>query len=259
MASRDPQRMRAPVLHSVMFDPLRRAATPELKAAIKSLIAFLEQREADLAIRHRARKDADRRHFHLAIEAIACNLAGLALTGLDWPLAVPRSSGVMWSKGRYNVPVYGQHFLDALDLMAQPRVDLIVDLTRGYSFASGHKERSTVSPTPAFDDRVRRALTGWESFLREEEPEVLILKRPKDHSTGRATAIDYPETAHTRSKRKDIRRINAILEKAPLKLVMGDSGDIALTEDGQPIDPTRRAVRRIFNNGNWREGGREMA
>jgi len=99
--------------------------------------------------------------------------------------------------------------------MAQPRVGLVEDLSRGYSFAGGHKQRSTIRPTPAFDDRVRPALTGWESFLREEEPEVLILKRPKDHSTGRATAIDYPETAHTRSKRKDIRRINAILEKAP--------------------------------------------
>jgi hypothetical protein len=63
-----------------MFDPQRRAATPELKAAIKSLIAYLEQREADLKLRKRARREADRQSLHLAIEAIACNLAGLSLT-----------------------------------------------------------------------------------------------------------------------------------------------------------------------------------
>jgi len=132
--------MRAPVLHSVMFDPLRRAATPELKAP-SSLSSHSLSSAKPISLFDRGRgKDADRRNFHLAIEAIACNLAGLALTGLDWPLAVPRSSGVMWSKGRYNVPAYGQHFVDALDLMAQPRVGLVEDLSRGYSFAGGHKQ-----------------------------------------------------------------------------------------------------------------------
>jgi hypothetical protein len=103
---------------------------------------------------------------------------------------------------------------------------------------------------------VRPTLTGWEAFSRAEDSEVLILKRRKDRSAGKTTAIDYGETAHTRRRRKEIRRINAVLKKAPLKLVMGDSGDVAFTEDGQPIDPTRRSVRRIFNNGSWYEGGR---
>jgi hypothetical protein len=176
--------MRSPALRSVMFDPQRRAATPELQAVIKSLIAFLEQREADLALRQRQRKELDRRNFHLAIEAIACNLAGLGLTGLDWPLAVPRRASVMWSKGRYATPVYGQHFVDALDLMAHPEVGLVESLGRGYSFAGGHRQRSTIKPTAAFEDRVRPALVGWETFSREEEPEVLILKGPKDRTTG---------------------------------------------------------------------------
>jgi hypothetical protein len=90
-----------------MFDPKRRAASPELKACIKSLIAFLERREADLGLRKRARREADRRSFHLAVEAIACNLAGLAFMALDRPFAVPRSRGVMWAKGRYHNPTYG--------------------------------------------------------------------------------------------------------------------------------------------------------
>ena len=62
-----------------MFDPQRRAASAELRAAIKSLTAFLEDREADLRLRKRARKEADRRSFRLAVEVIACNLTAVPL------------------------------------------------------------------------------------------------------------------------------------------------------------------------------------
>jgi hypothetical protein len=153
---------------SVWFDPQRRAATLELQAIIKSLSRFLEDREAALAIRRRSRRDIDQRSFHLAIECIACNLAGLILTGLDRPLAVPRSSSVMWPTGRYRVPVYGQHFVDTLDLMAHPGVGLIESLELGYRFAGGGKRQSTVKPTQAFIARVRPALCGWEAFSRAE-------------------------------------------------------------------------------------------
>jgi hypothetical protein len=63
-----------------MFDPQRRAESGELRAALKCLIAFLELREAGLGVRKRARREADRKSFGLAVEAIACNLAVLRLT-----------------------------------------------------------------------------------------------------------------------------------------------------------------------------------
>src|ERR1700693_96346 len=108
-----------------MFDPQRRAISGELGVAIKCLIAFLELREAGLGLRKRARREDDRRSFGLAGEALGCNLAVLRLADPRRPLAIPRSSGVMWARGRYSNPVYGQHFLDALDLMARPEVGLI--------------------------------------------------------------------------------------------------------------------------------------
>ena len=141
-------------------------------------------------------------------------------------------------------------------------------LGHGYSFAGAHKQRSTIKPTPAFDDRVRPVLAGWEVFSRDEEPEVLILKGPKDRATGRAREIDYRETANTRRRRNEIHRINVILRNAPLKLLNrgdddGDGGgghvSCLLTGDGQPVDPTRRVLRRIFNNGSWHEHRPEKA
>jgi hypothetical protein len=51
-------------------------------------------------------------------------------------------------------------------------------------------------------------------------------------------------------------RINSWLRGAPFKIV--SNGDLVGVEDddGQPIDPSRRSVRRIFNNGSWQQGGR---
>jgi hypothetical protein len=241
-----------------MFDPQRRAASGELGAAIRSLTAFLELREAGLGLRKRARREDDRRSFHLAIEAIACNLTALPLLDAERPLAVPRSSGVMWAEGRYRNPVYGRHFLDVLDLMARPEVGLIEVVTRGYRFAGGGKQRSTIKPTVKFVGHMPPSLIRWESFDRAEEPEVLILKRPKDDRRGNGETVNYRDTAQTRRRRKEVQRINEVLRKAPLKLANGDDGEdaVCLADDGQPIDPTRRSIRRIFNNGSWYEGGR---
>src|SRR4051812_49135105 len=85
----------------IRFDPQRRAASPDLKAAIRALGAFLEASESALGRRQRARADVAQRAFLESVEAIACNLAGAVLTGADRPLAVPRSSAAMWSRSRY--------------------------------------------------------------------------------------------------------------------------------------------------------------
>src|ERR1700685_2825171 len=37
---------------------------------------------------------------------------------------------------------------------------------------------------------------------------------------------------------------------------MAGGGLIGFADDGQPINPTRRSVRGIFNNASWYEGGR---
>lgn len=249
--------MKPPLPPPIMFDPQRRAASGELRAAIKSLIAVLEQHEADLGLRRRVRKEADRKSFHLAVEAIACNLAAIPLLDPERPLAVPRSSGVMWAKGRYRNPVYGQHFLDVLDLMARPEVELIAELRRGYRFAADKKQPSSIIPTAAFAALVPPPLICWDAFGRAEEPEVLILKGAKGDDTGISDAIDYPETRETRRMRRDVQRINDWLRKAPLRIER-DTCTMSFDDDdeGQPIDPTRRSVRRVFNNGSWQEGGR---
>jgi hypothetical protein len=158
----------------------------------------------------------------------------------------------MWSNSRYRSPVYGQHFLDALDLMAHPEVRLIENVTRGFKFVGSTAQRSTVRPTDAFAHHVPPRI-GWDAFTRCDEGEVLILKGQKDPRTGDAEMIDYRETVLTRKRRKEVESINTYLHRAPLIITATHLGN---TEDGQLVDPTRRTVRRIFNNESWRQGGR---
>jgi hypothetical protein len=110
-----------------------------------------------------------------------------------------------------------------------------------------------VSPLAPLLDHVPACLFAWSAFRREEDPEVLVLRSRKDWRTGKADAMDYTDTATTRRLRRQVHRINRYLSAAPIFLL---PDAMARTDDGQPLDPTRRTVRRIFNNGNWDQGGR---
>jgi len=58
----------------VHFDPQRRAATGDLKAAVKALSAFLEWQEIALRLRQRRRSAAAHAGFKLAVEALRATL-----------------------------------------------------------------------------------------------------------------------------------------------------------------------------------------
>ena len=249
------QDMKPSAVPPIRFDPQRRAGSEELRAAIKSLVDVLERGETELGFRKRARKKADGKSFRVTVEAIACNLAALTLVDSTRPLAVPRSSGVMWGRGRYRNPVYGQHFLDALNLMARPEVGLIEEFARGYRCSAESRQLSTIKATEAFAERIPPTLVRWDAFNRAEEPEVLILKRSKGSEAGTANTVSYRDTRRTRALRKEIQQINRCLRAAPIKIA-GDGEAIGGDDDGNPIDRTRCTVRRIFNNGSWEQGGR---
>jgi hypothetical protein len=164
---------------------------------------------------------------------------------------------VLWgsAKSRYRSPVYGQHFLDALNLMAHPQVGFIEDVMRGFKTADGnHGQRSVVRLKGRLFEHISPALFDARTIRREMDSEVLVLRGSKLRTTNHAEDIDYPETDLTRRLREEVECINAYLGRASIKLLPGYQ-ELA-TEDGQPIDPLRHTVRRIFNNGNWEQGGR---
>ena len=216
---------------------------------------YLEQQEVALGLRQRRRSAQALRGFRLAIEALICNFGGLLAAGLPPILAVPRHSSAMWGHARYRPAVYGQHFLDVLDLMAHPQIGLIEDVARGYGSADGLRQRSLVRLKGQMFDHVHPSLFQPTTAIeREAEREVLILRGCKDKETGKAVLIDYPETDTTERLRSELQEINSYLKKAPI-ILLPDYRQ-ARAKDGQPIDPLRKTVRRIFNNGSWEQGGR---
>src|SRR5689334_16304768 len=98
----------------VWFDPQCRANDAELASAIKVFGRYLGNQEVELGERSRRRTVSAKRSFSLAVEAICCNLMIARLVGDETPLAVPLAHKLMWGRGRYANPVYGQHFLDII-------------------------------------------------------------------------------------------------------------------------------------------------
>ena len=95
------------LLQTMWFDPQYRARTPELSSSIKEFAIWLARQELERGMRTRARPLAARRKFNLAVEALACNLLLLGAVEGKAALAVPRSHGFIWAKGRYANPIYG--------------------------------------------------------------------------------------------------------------------------------------------------------
>ena len=129
----------------VQFDPQRRAAQADLKATIETFARHLESEEVRLKFRLRVRREKDQRNFALAVEAIACNLLLTAMVATDATLSVPRSHAAMWGRGRYHAPVFGQHFLGTLDLLA--KLALATEITKGYRYSRAASQPTTIRTT----------------------------------------------------------------------------------------------------------------
>ena len=239
----------------VRFDPLRRAASERMKAAVRTLTAVLEAREVELGLRRRARNPAALQSFRCAVETIACNLAWSTLDPLGRPTAVPRDNCAMWSANRYAHACFGQGFLNALDIMAHPDVALIDNVTPGYSYKGGNSAPSTVRPTAAFLSHFSPPHVTWRDFRRQDPPEVLVMKAPKEPRAKTSKPLDYLDTPRTRQLRREVQRVNRFLANAPFWF-RDEAGPLGLDSNGAQVDPNRRTVRRIFNNAEWTDGGR---
>lgn len=233
------------------FDPQFRAKADDLRAAIKELGDLLTVHELTNGLRKRVRKLPDKKKFYLAVEALACNLLLLKATGSDSKLAVPRSHGFLWQGGRNSNLVYGQHFLDAIDLLAS--LQLIHKGRKGYRFSAKSKMASLIAPVERLSHHLPLAPADWRSVHRIDDPALIILKEGKDEN-GHAAVINYRETSHTKLMAGQVRRINKSLHDADIEII--NSSGVSLGKDGQIVAPYRRSLRRIFNNANWRHGGR---
>lgn len=235
------------------FDPLLRAQTSKLRREVQRLRDALLLHESASGARKRARKEADTEKFGLAVEALACNLILLSAIGPARPkLAVPRSHAFLWRGDGKGSPVYGQHFLSAIDLLSS--LGLIEAEQRGYRLSARMRVPSLIQPSEALAQHLPLIPPDWRGVRQIDDRALIILKESKDED-GRAAAIAFKDTAKTRQLAGQMRRINEFLRSADIE-VTGQGTGLSLGKDGQVIAPYRRSLRRIFNNANWRHGGR---
>lgn len=238
-------------LRVLRFQPLRYAADEALQAAINPFAVFLQEQERLHQPRQRRRRADDLAKFNDAADAIVSNLMRpeMALPGAV--LAVPRGSRVMrGGPSRYRPPVYGPHFIDALDLM--DACGFIERMTTGYNV---HQfQRSALTTYRPIAERLAAFLPPLGSLDRgacdfTDPPELIVLKG----ADSQKTLIDYPETAEAEDWRCEMRTINAMLRAAAITTIgeatEDDHGDVLATSDD-------RSLRRIFNNGDFSQGGR---
>ena len=226
----------------VDFDPDRRCVDPDLKLAIGNLVGFLEQQED----RRRRRTEQEKADHRLAVEAVACNLIAAEKIAAGTAIRVERGHRAVFGGGRYGSPVHGRSFLAVLDTMASAK--LIVQDT-GFRVSARLHKPSTIHATPALWDHLPLRKVDWSALARDDRREVLILKGEKD-ARGNAPTVDYEDTPATRRLRRQVQKLNAYLADAPITVLA------TVDSRGNPIDPTRRTLTRVFNNSSWEEGGR---
>lgn len=258
----------APLKHPkpIWFDPHRRCASPSLRACIDRLREVLESREN----RRRKRRAADKERFALAIEALACNLLVNAMVAPERALAVPRSNAVMHQMRRHKTPVYGDHFIQALDLMIE--AELISQPLLGFNLHKGGAKASTLLRIePTLGELLPVGATTWSDFRREPRGDVVILKSPKrapkhvdegepsdvddDPGVQLGQRIEFEPSPETDEIEGRVVEINRRLAEASFTVDIAALSE-PIDENGHIVDPTLRQVRRVFNNGRWDHGGR---
>src|SRR5665213_1918471 len=230
------------------FDPNLRATDDGLKNEISGFVTYLETREAKLGGRTRERKVADREKFHLAIECLLSNLIVAYARSPETLLNVPLSNNTLRGSPRYKPVVYGKHFRDLIKLMV--KLHLIKIVTKGHNVKEwGRRDITTIRPTAKLLKAFPPIATVTQNvFTRIDLPEVIVLK------DSARQLLDYSDSNDTRRWRDELRKINDHLRGASISIV-GSHG-ILLDESGFTIRPDVRELRRIWNNGEWTQGGR---
>lgn len=230
---------------TIPFDAFRRAA-PRLRDIVDRFTAFLEAQEVALGLRgDRARTHDERNAFRLSVEATLCNLAAAWLLGPCISLTLVRSPS-LFPKGQYASPVYGKHFPRLLETMEQLG---LIEAPRGYRVSEDRRALSTIRPLPVLAEYLPLNDISWDDLSDDPSRPLIVLKAPKAKGTG-DTYLPFHETRRSKQMARAVALVNDGLRAAQVDLLA------TRTSDGSVIDPSRRALHRIFNDGHWRRGGR---
>ena len=145
----------------------------------------------------------------------------------------------------------------------------IVDTLIELKYITNHKGfydgivgmRSRMRATPKLVKLFKSNNISTAMIIRDEAEEVIILRKAKNKN-GIKETIEYVDTDATNQMRIDLSKINKLLSETWVDLEVPDATLVEINnrlerkKDKQPIDFTRRKLKRIFSNSSFEQGGR---
>jgi hypothetical protein len=126
---------------------------------------------------------------------------------------------------------------------------LIKMVTKGHNVREWRRrEITTIRPTVKLFNRFPPITSvKHNAFTRVDPPEVIVLKDQDGQF------LDYSDNADTRRWRSEMKAVNSFLRNATISV---NSSDSLVDENGFTIQPDVRTLRRLWNNSDWKQGGR---
>lgn len=231
------------------FNPSRLPINTESRGLTREVIDRLSAAEQ----RGKKRQVTAQLNHERAVSALTCDLVHLHLTKPTEWMTVELSKAVL-SPARRRAPFMTEKFAELVKSLAAPEVNL-VELRKGDQQSRGGL-RTTIRPSAWLVERIaelglelsdlgcERALLG--------EPLELRGKKVKGFVGGKvvfqAEKLPLPKSEDVARIRKEMEEINAWIAGTDLSW----HGD----EQEDKVDLGRRFLKRIFNNGSFKAGGR---
>lgn len=232
------------------FTAWRIAASPSAKALVNDVRERFLKHEAEVAPRKRARRQNDELVFKQQIEAIVSNLCYEYLANPECGVSTTLSKTILGNQGRYGSKVLNNTYPKVIKLLSDPTLGL-VDRIGGNPFdwdGDGVKQ-TTIKADVELQKLIAKYQLTVSDFQVVNKGEVIILRRERENKFDDNTVpIPYEDTEETIRYRSEVQRINEWLTKAEI--------EFDETCCNSFIDGRDRHLKRIFNNGNFSEGGR---
>ena len=241
------------------FDVNRWSDYPELTNCLTALVDELEALES----RKRLRGADERKKLREAVRALVLDLYVAWKTDPNLLVGISLSNRSYTTKSRYRALfLHWSSFRAGFDRLVQ--AGYIKEVKAGFhdprsGVGRNTRIRATQKLIGLLTDTARLTLPRIRS--RDSGTEIIVLR-----DTSKKP-LEYDETTQTRSMRASLELINGHLQRHWIDLRITDDEYRRLgarmardfadgTREVPVIDLTKRKLRRIFNNGDWEQGGR---
>lgn len=221
------------------FDPAKTAVSHKTRLLVAELLERIERAER----RQRRRRKLDQERHEATVEALVCDLIHRALGDPQaWVMVEMRKDALSPRKRR--APFLTEAFPSLVKTLCSVEVGA-AQLQLGHYASWFGGERTTIRVTPWLDSRIDELDIHYEDIGRNLGlmGEPLVLRGRKAGRT--AETLPLPDTVEVHTLRNEMDLINGWLAHADISYV----GD-------EEVDLGQRYLRRIFNNGSLKEGGR---